>query len=48
MTPELLRDKTNDGVKKILDSKDLKRFCWAVMILAVMYFGLAFAQMWAR
>jgi len=48
MTPELLRDKTNDGVERFLDSRGLKRFCWAVMIAAVLYFGLAFAQMWAR
>jgi hypothetical protein len=48
MTPELLRDKTIAGFETFLDSKTLKRFCWAAMILAVLYFGSAFARMWAR
>lgn len=44
MTREILRDKTLDGLLRFLDGPGLKRGCWAVMILAIMYFGAGFVM----
>jgi hypothetical protein len=48
MNRELLRDVIVDGIENSTESKVLKRFCWTAMIIAVLYFGSTFAQMWAR
>jgi len=45
---EILRDKTLEGLEKFFDGPGLKWFCWAVIILAVLYFGPVCIRILAR
>lgn len=44
MTKEHLRDKTLDWMDDIFNGKLLDRSCWAVMILAALYFAAGFVM----
>jgi len=48
MTKEILRDKTLDWIEKLFNGPYFDRACWALMIAGVLYFGVGFAQIWAR
>mgnify|MGYP001565893411 FL=1 len=48
MTREILRDKTLDGLERFFDGSGFKWGCWALIILAVMYFGPVYIRILAR
>jgi len=45
---ENLRDKMLDGLERFFDGSGLKWCCWAVIVLAAMYFGPVCIRLLAR
>ena len=48
MKSELLRDRTLDWIERLFNGPHLDRFCWAVMIIAALYFTPAVVRIWTR
>ncbi len=48
MTREILRDKALDGLEKFFDGSGLTWTCWAVIGMAILYFGPVCFQILAR
>jgi len=48
MIREIMRDKTLEGLERFFDGSGLKWCCWAVIVLAVMYFGPVCIRILAR
>ena len=44
MTREILGDKTLDWIEKLFNGPYLDRACWAVMIVAALYFAAGFVM----
>jgi len=48
MKPETLRDETLDWMDRFFESPGFESACWAIIILAVLYFSPAVVQILSR